>query len=434
MKVKRYMAPSSREAMRQVKQELGIDAVILSNRQTKEGVEIMALADSEMSNLVAPQPSWHTDSDSQTTPLSVPVAAKEASSSDAPLLISDLAKQQAAPSTANVQNEQVSLAMMQDLIGEIQTMKHTLEDQLATVAWGNLTQRKPVKMKVLRSMLSAGFSPLLSRRLVDKLSAEYNFEQSLKQAVSVLAFNMHTVASDEMIENGGIYALTGPTGVGKTTTTAKLAARCVMRHGADKVALLTTDSYRIGGHEQLRIYGKLLGIPVRTIKDSDDLQLTLSELSKKHMVLIDTVGMSQRDQMVAEQIAMLSNCGSKVKRLLVLSAASNGNTLDEVISAYKEDSVHGCIITKMDEAASLGVALDAVIRHKLTLYYVANGQKVPEDIHVANPRYLLHRIFKSTPGDSPFTLQDAEFALLMAGNNHASTPSRAKAYAGSKES
>ena len=149
------------------------------------------------------------------------------------------------------------------------------------------------------------------------------------------------------------------------------------------------------------------------------------------MVLIDTVGMSQRDQMVAQQIAMLSNCGTDVKRILILSAASNGKTLDEVISAYQKNNIYGCIITKVDEAASLGVALDAVIRRKLTLHYVANGQKVPEDIHAANPRYLLHRIFNSSVGDSAFTLQDAEFALIMASKSNAE-PSTAdeKSFAG----
>ncbi|WP_297325811.1 flagellar biosynthesis protein FlhF [Nitrosomonas sp.] len=413
MKVKRYIAPTSKEALRQVKDELGVDAVILSNRKTKDGVEIMALADSEMSSLVEtppavphiPQYEHHraldtTESYSKLLPLTHEPAETQKVSSDV-----------------------MSASLAHDIIAEIHAMKSTLEDQLATVAWGNFTQRRPEKMKILRAMLDAGFSPLLSRRLVDKLTADFDYEQSLKQAMSALAFNLHTVASDEMVEKGGVYALIGPTGVGKTTTTAKLAARCVIRHGADKVALLTTDSYRIGGHEQLRIYGQLLGVPVRTIKDTDDLQLTLSELKNKHMVLIDTVGMSQRDHMVAQQIAMLSNCGTDVKRMLVLSAASNGKTLDEVISAYQKNGIYGCIITKVDEAASLGVALDAVIRRKLMLHYVANGQKVPEDIHAANPRYLLHRIFKSSPGDSAFTLQDAEFALIMASKNSAE-PSR----------
>jgi flagellar biosynthesis protein FlhF len=404
MKVKRYLAATSKEALRQVKEELGDDAVILSNRKMKNGVEIMALADAEMSGLVeAPATQSHGAQKAIIDkPIAPPVYTK------VPVVAQELLE----PPKAM---PEISVSLMHDIIAEIHAMKTTLEDQLATVAWGHYTQRKPEKMKILRTMLDVGFSPQLSRRLVDKLNADFDYEQSLKQAMSALTCNLHTGASDEMVEKGGIYALIGPTGVGKTTTTAKLAARCVIRHGADKVALLTTDSYRIGGHEQLKIYGQLLGIPVRNIKDTEDLQLTLYELRNKHMVLIDTIGMSQRDHMVAEQSAMLTNCGADIKRMLILSAASNGKTLDEVISAYQNDGIFGCIITKIDEAASLGVALDAVIRRKLMLHYVTNGQKVPEDIHAANARYLLHRIFKSSPGDSAFTLQDAEFALIMAG-------------------
>ncbi len=420
MKVKRYLAHTSREALRQVKEELGDDAVILSNRKTKNGVEIMALADSEMSNLVE-------------TPAILPHNSpmekhKELSAAASYSKMLSLTHETIDPPKVP---EAMSASLAHDIIAEIHAMKNTLEDQLATVAWGNFTQRRPEKVKILRTMLDAGFSPLLSRRLVNRLNADFDYEHSLKQAMTALTSNLHTVASDEMIEKGGIYALIGPTGVGKTTTTAKLAARCVIRHGADKVALLTTDSYRIGGHEQLKIYGQLLGVPVRNIKDTEDLHLTLSELRNKHMVLIDTIGMSQRDHMVAEQIAMLSNCGADVKRMLVLSAASNGKTLDEVISAYQKNGIYGCIITKVDETASLGVALDAVIRRKLMLHYVANGQKVPEDIHAANARYLLHRIFKSSPGDSAFTLQDAEFALIMASKNGAeSSHSNDKSFAG----
>jgi len=419
MKVKRYLAATSREALRQVKEELGASAVILSNRKIKNGVEIMAFADDEMSNLIE-TPTGNTansklNDDEQ--------AAFEASMKALPLIHNKQESDQSYP-------EMMSPSLAHDIIAEIQAMRSTLEDQLATVAWGNFTQQKPEKVKILRTLLDIGFSPLLSRRLVEKLAADLNYEQSLKQTMAVLAANLRTVTNDEMIEKGGVYALIGPTGVGKTTTTAKLAARCVIRHGADRVALLTTDSYRIGGHEQLRIYGQLLGVPVRNIKDTDDLQLTLSELGNKHMVLIDTVGMSQRDQMVAEQIAMLSNCGADVKQLLILSAASNGETLDEVITAYQQNNIHGCIITKIDEAASLGIALDVIIRRKLILNYVTNGQKVPEDIHSANPRYLLHRIFKSVPSDSAFTLQDAEFALMMASNNSEQNQTRKKAFAG----
>ncbi len=411
MKVKKYLAANSREALYMVKNELGDDAVILSNRQVLNGVEIMALANSDVSSLVAGPEKEDTlaSLEEQFPPT---YSSSRLANTQAPTH-----GVHATPQT-NKADSNTSEVFAKDVINEIKAMRHTLEDQIATIAWGNFTQRNPTKMRILHALLNAGFSPLLSRRLTDKLPENLNYEQSLKKAMSALAFNMRTVDSDEMIESGGVFALVGPTGVGKTTTTAKLAARCVIRHGADKVALLTTDSYRIGGHEQLRIYGKLLGIPVRTIKDTDDLQLTLSELTDKHMVLIDTVGMSQRDQMVVEQMEMLCNGGSDVKRMLLLSATSNGNTLDEVISAYQAKGIHGCIITKVDEAASLGVALDAVVRKQLLLHYIANGQKVPEDLHSANPRYLLHRVFKSMPSNSPFSLQDAEFAMLMANSNY----------------
>lgn len=419
MKVKRYLAATSREALRQVKEELGDSAVILSNRKLKNGVEIMALADNEMSSLTETPVSNAANSRSH---------EDEQTSFETSMQSLSLMHHKQEPDQPR--QETISPSLARDIIAEIQAMKSTLEDQLATVAWGNFTQRSPEKVKILRTLLDTGFSPLLSRRLVDKLAPDLNYEQSLKQTMAVLASNLRTAANDEIIERGGVYALIGPTGVGKTTTTAKLAARCVIRHGADRVALLTTDSYRIGGHEQLRIYGQLLGIPVRNIKDTDDLQLTLSELGNKHMVLIDTVGMSQRDHMVAEQIAMLSNCGADVKRLLILSAASNGETLDEVITAYQQNNIHGCIITKTDEAARLGIAMDVIIRRKLILNYVTTGQKVPEDIHPANPRYLLHRIFKSVPGESAFTLQDAEFALIMASNNNGQNQAKKKAFSG----
>ena len=425
MKVKRYVASTSKEALRQVKEELGADAVILSNRKTSSGVEIMALAESEMSNLVQDQLPEAPPVATNVMPYELPEGGAAHPYAMMQALTHD------PMGIAKAGEEAISLNMAQNIIAEIHAMRSTIEDQLATVAWGNFTQRRPEKVKILRAMLDSGFSPLLSRRLVDRLTTELDYEQSMKQAISALTSNLHAAASDEMVEKGGVYALVGPTGVGKTTTTAKLAARCVIRHGADKVALLTTDSYRIGGHEQLRIYGQLLGVPVRNIKDTEDLQLTLSELKNKHMVLIDTVGMSQRDQMVAEQLAMLSNCGADVKRVLILSAASNGKTLDEVISAYQKNGIYGCIITKVDEAVSLGVVLDVIIRRKLVLHYVANGQKVPEDIHAANPKYLLQRIFNAAPSDSAFTLQDAEFAMLMSSKSMAeSAQAQDKSFAG----
>jgi len=435
MKVKRYVAATSREAIRKVKHDLGADAVILSNRKIPGGVEIMALADSDMNSLVdAHQADQRRETkQNNESVISRPVfesiepnsAAFNAVSSYYGLPVQPEEKKQ--PELFTPQNTEklsqripekmVSEDFVRSLMNEIHTMKCTLEEQLATVAWGNATQRSPEKMKIMGALLNAGFSPLLSRRLVEKLSDGLTYIQSLKQAVSALEHNLQTAGVDEMIQKGGVYTLLGATGVGKTTTIAKIAARCVMRHGADKVALLTTDSYRIGGHEQLRIYGRLLGLPVRNIQDAEDLHLTLSDLKNKHIVLIDTIGMSHRDQMVSEQVAMFNQAGLNIKKLLVMSAASSGNTLDEIIKAYSKYGLHGCILTKLDETASLGAAMDAIIRRKLVLHYVTNGQKVPEDIHPANGRYLLRQIFNSKPGETAFTLQDAEYALLMSRSN-----------------
>ncbi|HCN87790.1 MAG TPA: flagellar biosynthesis protein FlhF, partial [Oxalobacteraceae bacterium] len=180
------------------------------------------------------------------------------------------------------------------------------------------------------------------------------------------------------------------------------------------LALITTDGYRIGGYEQLRIYGKILGVMVHSVKDEADLRIALDELRGKHTVLIDTVGVSQRDKMVAEQVAMLSGAGTPIKRLLCLSATSTGETLSEVVRAYQGDKLAGCIMTKLDEAATIGNVLDVVIRQKLNLYYVANGQRVPEDLHVANQQYLVDRAFKLKRETAPFQFQDEELPLVVA--------------------
>ncbi len=415
MKVRRYLAATSREALRKVKADLGAEAIILSNRKIASGVEIVALSDSDISGLVDANQSNHLENNKKDKSdyddiNSDHVVAVDKAQSLSPNTAEQLAKQ--------IPESVVSDEFVHGLMKEIHAMKCTLEEQLATVAWGNNTRRSPEKMKVLRTLLDVGFSPLLSRRLVDKLSEGLSYAQSMKQAVSALAFNLHTASDDEMVTKGGVYALVGATGVGKTTTIAKLAARCVIRHGTEKIALLTTDSYRIGGHEQLRIYGRILGLPVKNIQDSNDLQLTLSELRSKHIVLIDTVGMSHRDQMVAEQIATLSNASADIKKVLVMSAGSSDRTLDEIVTVYRKYNIDGCIVTKVDEAASLGVVLDAIIRRKLVLHYVTNGQKVPEDIHSANTRYLLYRIFNTKSRDKAFTLQDAEFALVIAQHNN----------------
>ena len=194
---------------------------------------------------------------------------------------------------------------------------------------------------------------------------------------------------------------------------AKLAARCVLKHGPTSLALITTDTYRIGAHEQLKIYGKILNVPVYAVKDEIELARTLDELSDKHLVLIDTAGMSQRDRRINAQIALLSTGrAAKVQRLLMLSATAQAGTLDDVIRAYLGAGLAGVILTKIDEALSLAPALDVVVRHKLILQYITNGQRVPEDLHRANPLYLVDRAFKCET-ETTHTPRDEEYPLKI---------------------
>ena len=304
-------------------------------------------------------------------------------------------------------------AQVRQLMEEMRSIKGLLERQLAGFAWGDMTRHTPVRAQLIGEMLDAGFSGLLARRLAEEMPEDTALADGRKWLANAVNRRLRTLtAENDLIDRGGVFALVGPTGVGKTTTTAKLAARCVVRYGADKLALLTTDGYRIGAHEQLRIYGRILGVPVHVVRDGEDLRRTLADLRGKHMVLIDTVGMSQRDRMVAEQAAMLMRAG-EVKRLLLLNATSRGDTLDDVIRSYAGEDIAGCILSKVDETASLAPALDAVVRHGLLLAYVANGQRVPEDLHLPNRNYLLHRAFKQPARESVHRLREDEVGLVM---------------------
>ncbi|SFL66103.1 flagellar biosynthesis protein FlhF [Rugamonas rubra] len=440
MNVKKFTAPTSREALRKVREALGPDAVILSNRQADGIVEILALANDDAASLAMPspnspmaqprpQPDMAAASSYSAQQLSAPPGAMPAQPRRAAQPQAAAAPAQAGPAAGALDLARISelvaaavagakqsaAAEMSGMMSEIRAMRGMMETQLAEIAWGSTQQREPQKAAVLREMLAAGFSASLARYLIDKLPAGRDAAESMRWIRTVLTRNISAMRDeDALIDQGGVFALVGPTGVGKTTSTAKLAARCVMRHGPDKLALITTDAYRIGGHEQLRIYGKILGVMVHSVKDEADLRIALKELKNKHTVLIDTVGVSQRDQMVTEQVAMLAGAGADVKRLLCLNSTATQETLNEVVRAYQGSGLAGCIMTKLDEAASIGNVLDVVIRQKLNLFYVSNGQRVPEDLHLADPAYLIDRAFKLKRDSAASQYLDAELPLLMA--------------------
>lgn len=510
MNVKKFLASTSRDAWRLVREALGPDAVILSNRVVNGQVEILAVAAEDMDSLTdslakgethntpapkakaaapafqrpaaapavpaapaavaAPATPSRPTPPARPAPLAAPATTQETTAAPAaratpvtPLpssseaattatksrsglpagtsmgssgprvwhrperAVTPAAESPSAPATttgkAPAETKEVPVidiaaAMNEiraELMGEIRSMRGHMEEQLTQIAWSTPHHGTPVKTHVLREMLAAGFSASLSRYLAEKVPAAEKTDTVMKWIRTVLGRNLSVLGNEsQILDNGGIFALVGPTGVGKTTTTAKLAARCVMRHGAGKLALITTDGYRIGAYEQLRIYGKILGVMVHSVKDETDLRIALEELKGKHTILIDTVGMSQRDKMVAEQIAMLSGVGTKVNRLLCVSATSNAETLNEVVRSYLGGGLAGCIMTKLDEAATIGGLIDVVIRSKLDLYYVANGQRVPEDLHIANQHYLIDRAFKLKRETEPFQFQPAELPSVMA--------------------
>ncbi|WP_213298657.1 flagellar biosynthesis protein FlhF [Paraburkholderia sacchari] len=330
--------------------------------------------------------------------------------------------QPATPSTAQTVSEAIRARIEQvvneTVMHELASMRGMMEEQFAGLLWGEHQRRNPVQGALTKQLFAAGFSAQLVKMVVDRLPSVETEEAGMEWVQSVLESNLPVLEDEEaLMERGGVFALMGPTGVGKTTTTAKLAARCVMRFGASKVALLTTDSYRIGGHEQLRIFGKILGVSVHAVRDGADLQLALTELKNKHIVLIDTIGMSQRDRAVTDQIAMLCGTGRPVQRLLLLSATSHGDTLNEVVQAYQHgpdnSPLAGCILTKLDEATNLGSTLDTVLRYKLPVHYVSTGQKVPENLYVATRRFLVRSAFCVPRDRSPFVPHEDDIPALL---------------------
>jgi len=471
MNVKRYFAPTAREALRALKAELGADAIVLSNRAVEGGVEILALPADEVGAVTAPprreeRPapvSEHEDEDCRVS-LGATRAPARPAERPAPRIrpfepprmetpdyiirrrgYEDVAPQpsrpapraeaaapraveraqpvmaESAPARVAAEPrpaEDPRIAELQAanarLMAELSGIRGMIERQLAAFAWGDTRRNAPGRAEVLGELLDAGFSTRLARKLVECVDDTYSADEARAAVRAALGRDLRAMSSDaDLIDRGGVYALVGPTGVGKTTTTAKIAARCVVRHGADKIALITTDGYRIGAQEQLRIYGRILGVPVFPVRDASELRQTIAELRGKHMVLIDTVGMCQRDEMVMKQAAMLSGAGD-VRRLLLLNATSSGETLDDVIQAWKGPDLAGCVLTKVDEAVSLAPAVGAAISSGLEVFYVTNGQRVPEDLHLPNRAYLLHRSLNARVRDTAWKLDAEEAALKFA--------------------
>lgn len=404
MKIKRLCAANIREAMRKIREELGPEAVILSNQRTAAGFEIVAAIDYDEQTLrqatldAAAQRrtlARETEAQFEERPdLDAPPAA----STDRPSVDSTTQQVAATPeldrgatytpqervTPARLDKSRVVWAqdpLLVEMRNEIQVMHNLLEQQLSGLAWGELARRQPHRADLLSQLLDFGLSPNLCLRLAEAAAGEQQPEQAWRLALETLGRSL-TVTEDDILTQGGVVGMIGPTGVGKTTTIAKLAARYNLRHGPHHVALITTDSYRIGAFEQLCTFGVIMDAPVRLVRTAQELRDAITGFSDKSLILVDTAGMGQRDLRLSQQFALLKDA-PRIRNYLVLAANALHAVLRETVTVFGRVPLSGAILTKVDETTRLGAALSAVHEKRLPLAYIGNGQRVPEDLLVA---------------------------------------------------
>ncbi len=451
MKVKKYLAPNSRESLRKVRADLGPEAVILSSRQTSVGFEVLALAKNDMADLIASGRAAASAPQTEFRPaafVSPAAAPRPVHSAPAamhhvkPANLAALHGRKPAAMRTPVRPAATAETLLANplppreepraerieapeadhggLLEELRALRGMVEEQAASMAWMHGAQARPLRATLLRELLAAGFGAAIARKIVAAVPDDFSAERSRDWIAQTLTRNLScTAPAADPFERGGVFALVGPTGVGKTTTVAKLAARCVVRHGAQALGLVSADHYRIGAQDQLRIYGHILNVPVHAAHDADSLRSVITMLAGKKLILIDTVGVGQRDARVAEQTVALEASGAE--RVLLVSAAGQSETLEETSQAYRGKGLAGAILTKLDEAALLGGCLDVLIRSRLQLSHVTNGQRVPEDLHPAQAAFLVHQALKQSHNRA-FRLAEAECGLLAFGDTDKRKP------------
>jgi flagellar biosynthesis protein FlhF len=363
MQILRFTATDMRDAMRQVRDALGPDAVILDTRRTDAGLEVSAA--SEHSEAAKPPP---------------PAAVLPASHT--PAFDAEPIRPAAAQSLAAIP---AAGADVRRLENEVATLRGLLESQLARLVWNDKVRRSAPATTIIRNLARLGVTPRIAQQIVSDIGTNATDSDPWSGPLKTLVDEI-PVTDDDLIAGGGVYAIVGPTGVGKTTTLAKLAARYALKGNPADIALVTTDTFRIAAREQLETFGQILGAPVYQAGDSDRLRDTLKALAGRRLVLIDTAGMGQRDVRLARQLAWLTGADARVKVLLTLPANAQTAALQEIVDAFLVARPTACILTKTDEATSLGGAISVLIQNGLPLAYVANGQRVPEDLHFAQPR------------------------------------------------
>jgi len=295
----------------------------------------------------------------------------------------------AARTMQSTQSQSSPSAEMEQMRQEMLSIRELLEHQISGLMWQDMAQKDPTKALMVNRLLNLGLNEQVADQIASYIPPHHTEQQAWDEAKQLLAQQLNTT-NNEIIHRGGVVSLIGPTGVGKTTTVAKLAARFAQIHGADQVAMISTDSYRIAGFEQLSTYGRIIGCQVKLAKDGEALETLLQQFSQKKLILIDTAGMGQRDLRLAERLTtLITSSRVRIRNYLVLAANTQQRVMQENVERFKKVPLAGCIYTKLDESLSVGEIIATSIQNGLPIGYLTDGQRVPEDIKVANAEKLV---------------------------------------------
>ncbi|HPQ25212.1 MAG TPA: flagellar biosynthesis protein FlhF [Gammaproteobacteria bacterium] len=388
MKIKRFVAQDMRQALRMVREALGEDAVILSNKTVDGGVELTAAIDL-VDNI-------STDTVDQRIPSQPRAGARVNRAAEA----DGLRQQDDA---------------LEDMRREMHNLRRWMQAELSGMSWYDLGQRAPHSQQLLGRLMALGVNAELARRLCERVRDIEDIEQAWRKALYFLASEIRICETD-VLDQGGVIALVGPTGVGKTTTIAKMAARYALRHGHRSVALITTDSFRIGARDQLQTYARILNVPVRTATTPEEMDEALNLLGDRRLILVDTAGMAAAHERVSDQRDTLAAAGRGLTTLLTLSATTEPAAIQRALRLFADFRPDACVLTKLDEAASLGGLLAALVQADLPTAFVTDGQRVPEDLQVARAHPLVTRAAELL-AENPANPDSGYLALAFGGAN-----------------
>ncbi|WP_122522077.1 flagellar biosynthesis protein FlhF [Pseudomonas viridiflava] len=421
MQVKRFFAADMRQAMKLVRDELGAEAAIIGNRRIAGGVELTAALDYKLSALAPRVPNMELEDELRKTQSRIVSAQAELnnrSDSDASVNLQLFSGKSISATDTHIEptleepprpfayapapaaEPAGGQRAFESMRSELNGLRELLEVQLGSLAWTQLQGSRPQQANLWRRLQRVGLSGPLSRDLLSMIPDIDEPRQAWRMLLAHLA-RMIAVPDVEPLEEGGVIAMVGPAGMGKTTTLAKLAARYVLKYGAQNIALVSMDSFRIGAQEQLKTLGRILNVPVTHVDPGQSLAQALEPLLRKRVVLIDTAGLQASDPALRMQLESLAGRGIKSRNYLVLATTSQKQVLKAAYHSYKRCGLAGCILTKLDETASLGEVLSLAISHELPVAYLTDGPRIPDDLHIPRRHQLVSRAVSVQMQDEP---------------------------------